>query len=131
MSKKTEHDDIHGDTIVSGAAGCGGDQYRANHDQFDRGVPSSQTESVATALVEVNPVGPSTDPADRIIFSDDIGKGGMAIMQDGDLRARTALPEALFNDVTETPEFRDTTWGAGLYGAFGGASVSGEIGIAP
>ena len=54
-----------------------------------------------------------------------LGDGAMSILRDGEVIARAEL------GAMNVGALDDVTWGAGTYGAFGGAALDGEVVTAP
>jgi hypothetical protein len=66
-----------------------------------------------------------TDRPTRLQFR--VDGQDMSILQDGELLASTPLDEALARRLTVRVRAEDVTWGRGIFGDFGGASVRGQL----
>ena len=53
----------------------------------------------------------------------------LAVLQDGKSLAKTQLTGSLAQDLGRTKSFKNIKWGKGIYGPFGGTSISGKINI--
>jgi len=56
-----------------------------------------------------------------------VSDAGIAIIQDGNVAARTEATNALSSEIASMTGLTDITWGAGVYGAFGGSKLDGEL----
>lgn len=56
-----------------------------------------------------------------------VGSREMSIRQDGRLLAKSPFDEQLAAQLSRAGEFKDVQWGDGVYGEFGGVSLTGRI----